>query len=233
MVANKKPKKNVEISARFPIEGRHLGPVCSINRHQLNTKYILSVGDWSAKIWVEDSKTPIMRTKYHGSYLTDGCWSPSRYGVFFLIRKDGWMDVWDYYYRQNEIAFSHKVSDTSLTCIKINSTAGAYHHAGKLVAIGDQDGTVTLLELCDSLYQVQLREKEIINEMFERETRKEKNLDAIRKAQDIAKKLVPKENTSAKAKWEAKKQELIGEVEAQFNTLLKKEEELRLKEEFK
>lgn len=76
------------------------------------------------------------------------------------------MDVWDYYYRQNEIAFSHKVSDTALSCIKINSNGGATHNAGRLVAIGDQDGTVTLLELCDSLYQLQHREKDVINEVI-------------------------------------------------------------------
>lgn len=100
-------------------------------------RYFLSVGDWSAKIWVEDLKMPIIRTKYHGSYLADGCWSPTRLGAFFLARRvylllyllskinfifsqDGWLDVWDYYYRQNEVAFSHKVSDSPLTCMKIN-----------------------------------------------------------------------------------------------------------------
>ena len=51
MVANKKPKKNVEISTRYGLEaGRHLGPVCSINRSPPNTKYFLTVGDWSAKV---------------------------------------------------------------------------------------------------------------------------------------------------------------------------------------
>lgn len=30
------------------------------------------------------------------------------------------MDIWDLYYRQNEFAYSHKVSDSALTCIKIN-----------------------------------------------------------------------------------------------------------------
>lgn len=52
---------------------------------------------------------------------------------------------------------------------------------GKLVAIGDQDGIVTVIELCDSLNVLQHKEKEIITEMFDRETRKEKNLETARK----------------------------------------------------
>eukprot|EP00960_Hanusia_phi_P057993 763736-Hanusia_phi.AAC.2 len=30
-----------------------------------------------------------MTTKYHASYLTDGCWSPTRPGVFFTTKMDG------------------------------------------------------------------------------------------------------------------------------------------------
>ena len=113
-------------------------------------------------------KTPIIRTRYHNAYLSDGTWSPSRPGVFFVTRRDGWMDVWDYFYRQNEIAFSHKVSDTALTCIKINTTGGGNQNiVGKFAAIGDQHGTVTLLELCDSLYMTgsDNKEKEIIGDV--------------------------------------------------------------------
>jgi len=52
MVANKKPKKNVEITGRFGIEsGRHLGPCLSINRSPPNPKYFMTVGDWSAKVY--------------------------------------------------------------------------------------------------------------------------------------------------------------------------------------
>jgi dynein intermediate chain 2 len=41
-----------------------------------------------------------MQTRYHSSYLTSGCWSPSRAGLFFLTRMDGFLDVWDFFYRQ-------------------------------------------------------------------------------------------------------------------------------------
>ena len=58
---------------------------------------------------MEDIKTPIMTTKYHPTYVTRGCWSPTRPGVFFVTREDGVLDIWDYHYRQNDVAYSHKV----------------------------------------------------------------------------------------------------------------------------
>ena len=51
MIANKRPKKPVEITQRYGLEsGKHLGPVYSINRSIPNPRYFLSVGDWSAKV---------------------------------------------------------------------------------------------------------------------------------------------------------------------------------------
>jgi dynein intermediate chain 2 len=105
------------------------------------------VGDWSAKIWSEELKTPIMQTRYHNSYLTYGCWSPTRTGLFFLTRMDGFVDIWDFYYRQNEVAYSQKVSDSPLTTISVNQS---------MAAIGDADGTVSMMQLCRSLYDYSL-----------------------------------------------------------------------------
>lgn len=76
------------------------------------------------------------------------------------------------------------MSDAPLTCLKISYTgSGNQILGGKLVAIGDQDGTVTLLELCESLYTLQKNERDTMQEIFNREMIKEKNLDAIRKLQ--------------------------------------------------
>lgn len=76
------------------IKGKHHGPIYSIQRNPSNSKCFLTVGDWTARIWMEDLKTPIMTTKYHSSYLTAGCWSPTRPGVFFVTRMDGVVDIW-------------------------------------------------------------------------------------------------------------------------------------------
>ena len=51
----------------------------------------------------------MMSTKCSPSYLTSGCWSPTRPGVFFTTRADGVLDIWDYFYRQSEVAYSQKV----------------------------------------------------------------------------------------------------------------------------
>ena len=68
---------------------KHHGPVSAIQRNPIHTKFFLTVGDWCAKIWVEDGKTPVLSTSYHDAYLTGGCWSASRPGVFYLTRVDG------------------------------------------------------------------------------------------------------------------------------------------------
>jgi dynein intermediate chain 2 len=105
---NKKQNNGIYVFDQGP--GKHHGPIYSIQRNLMNTKCFLTVGDWTARIWMEDLKTPIMTTKYHSSYLTSGCWSPTRAGVFFVTRMDGVVDIWDYFYRQNEVAYSHKVT---------------------------------------------------------------------------------------------------------------------------
>mmetsp|Transcript_22273 Transcript_22273/g.48962 ORF Transcript_22273/g.48962 Transcript_22273/m.48962 type:complete len:569 (-) Transcript_22273:238-1944(-) len=152
----------------------HHGPVYALERNPFYSKYFVSIGDWTARIWMEDLKTPIMHTKYHNSYLTGGQWSPTRPGVFMTIKMDGTMDVWDYFYKQNDPTLQVQVTDQSLTSVKVQES-------GKMVAVGAQDGSVTLLDICDGLAQMQTGEKHAISAIFERETRREKNLEARQK----------------------------------------------------
>lgn len=235
MLANKKPKKSAELNynVSYGLQiGRHLGPIYSIKRNPTFLKYFMSVGDWSVNIWEEETKTPIMKTRYHQSYLTDGCWSPQRPGVFFVTRKDGWLDIWDFYYRQNEVAFSHKVSESALTCIKVNNVTGtsqigvAHYDNGKFVAIGDNEGTITLLELCKTLYEPQLNEAETLKEIFEREKKREDHLKnqrmqfenkakAMKKEQDLLKK-----EAEQAAKVDVNKQ--MQDIQEEFEKNLKK-----------
>jgi len=66
-----------------------------------------------------------------------------------------------------------------------------------MAAIGDSDGTVSMMSMCRTLYDHTLnpREKEIMGTIFERETRREKNLDtAKRQAEKMQKPVKEKVN---------------------------------------
>lgn len=156
------------IVAQYP--GHH-GPIYSLQRNPFFPKYFLTVGDWTARIWNEDIRTPIMATKYHMSYLTDGSWSPTRPGVFLTTKMDGTLDIWDYLYKQNDPMLSLKIGDAPLHTLRIQDQ-------GKFVAVGASDGATTLLQLADGLRFLQANEKQSISQMLERESKREKNLES-------------------------------------------------------
>mmetsp|Transcript_31809 Transcript_31809/g.69554 ORF Transcript_31809/g.69554 Transcript_31809/m.69554 type:complete len:576 (+) Transcript_31809:126-1853(+) len=177
---NKKPKKAVEVGTWFGSEerggyGKHFGPVYSVKRNPFHVKFFLTVGDWCAKMWMEELKGPMLQTPYYPSFLSAASWSPTRPGVFFLCRHDGRLDTWDYFYRMNEVSLSQKVSDCALTSLSVQAQ-------GSLAAVGDADGVITLLQLCDGLVSIQPNEKNLIGQMFDRETKRERNLEQIKKA---------------------------------------------------
>lgn len=148
----------------------HHGPVYALERNPFYTKYFLTVGDWSSRIWCEDIReSAIMWTKYHNAYLTDGCWSPVRPGVFFTTKTDGTLDIWDLLLKQSEAALSVQVSESPLQSVRVQEQ-GAY------VSCGSKDGSVTLIELGNTLARLQPNEKPSISALFERETAREKTL---------------------------------------------------------
>jgi dynein intermediate chain 2, axonemal len=176
---NRKAKnKNERIGAGY--SGHH-GPIYALQRNPFYSKFFLSVGDWTARIWNEDLRTPIMMTRYHMAYLTDGCWSPTRPGVFFTSKMDGTLDIWDFFYKQNDPTLVLQVTDTGLHCLTVQDQ-------GRLLATGGLDGSTTLLEVSDGLCLLQPNEKQSISQMFERETKREKNLDARAKEMKLKEK---------------------------------------------
>ena len=179
---NRKAKNPVD-RVKYVLSGHH-GPIYGLRRNPFNSKYFLSIGDWTARVWVEDTavKTPILTTKYHPTYLTGGTWSPSRPGVFFTIKMDGAMDVWDLYYKHNEPTLTVQVSDLALTAFAVQESGGT-------VAVGTSDGCTSVLQLSTGLSEASPAEKANINAMFERETTREKNLEkAIKEAKVKARK---------------------------------------------
>ena len=152
----------------------HHAPIYALERNPFFPKFFVSIGDWTARIWNEDLKTPILTTKYHSSYMTGGNWSPTRPGVFFTTRNDGVMNVWDFFYKQNDPVLNIEVSDASITSFNIQ-------REGRIVVCGDANGNTTMYELSEGLTVMQQNEKASIQQMFERESKREKNLETRQK----------------------------------------------------
>lgn len=111
--------KNPADRVKYVLTGHH-GPIYGLKRNPFNSKFFLSIGDWTARVWTDDTavRTPVLTTKYHPTYLTGGTWSPTRPGVFYTIKMDGTLDVWDLFYKHNEPTLTVQVR-RGLVCMLV------------------------------------------------------------------------------------------------------------------
>jgi len=123
------------------------------------------------RLWNEELRAPIMTSKFFKNYVLDASWSPTRPGVFVTTKMDGTLDVWDYFYKQNDPTLSLQVDGDGLKTVKVQDQ-------GQLLATGSVDGSVYMLELCEGLSVMQPNEKNSVMQMLERESKREKNLEA-------------------------------------------------------
>ena len=86
---------------------------------------------------------------------------------------------------------------------------------GSMAAIGDSDGTVSMMSLCRPLwdYSLQPKEKEIMQTMFEREFRREKNLEVAKRQGE---KKVGKTEKSGKDKIAERLEAQLADIENKF-----------------
>ncbi|XP_050529804.1 dynein intermediate chain 3, ciliary-like [Daktulosphaira vitifoliae] len=167
---NRKGKTVFEkISATYSC---HSGPVCSAQRNPIFLKNFLTVGDWQVRIWSEDIReSPIMWSKRHEIRLTDGAWSETKPSVFYTTRDDGCLDAWDILQKQKDSILTIKVADKGLNCIRCQE-------GGSLLAVGDNFGKSYVIKMSDWFVTPGKNDKALLTSMFDRETRREKIIEA-------------------------------------------------------
>jgi|AntAceMinimDraft_1070359.scaffolds.fasta_scaffold14440_1 WD40 repeat protein len=84
------------------VSSAHAGPVRSIERSPFFPDIMMSVGDWTFKLFKQGEKTPLFSSPSADAYLSAGCFSPTRPGVLFTAKQDGTVDVWDFLDRSHE-----------------------------------------------------------------------------------------------------------------------------------
>ncbi|KAL0983885.1 hypothetical protein UPYG_G00134340 [Umbra pygmaea] len=206
----------------------HHGPIYALQRNPFFPKNFLTVADRMARIWSEDIKeSSIMWTKYHMAYLSDGCWSPVRPSVFFTIKMDGTLDVWDFLFKQNDSTLSLKVCDEALNSLRVQEN-------GRFLACGSQLGTASLLEISPGLCTIQKNEKALTTAMFERETKREKILEARQREMRLKERSrseQSKQEDTNEGDREESAEDLIIRAETDFYQTVEAELKQRVKEE--
>lgn len=166
-------RKGTNLSEKLPWTIKsHTGPIYSIERNHAFSKCFLVVADWSARIWSEDCKeSAIMWTNQHKARLTCGQWNPGRYSVFYLTRSDGILDIWDLLQEQRGPLLSVRMGHSVLTTLRVQED-------GEFLVVGDENGTCSIVQFSEDLITSSKNDKFFLMAMFERESRREKILEA-------------------------------------------------------
>ncbi|CAC5422765.1 WD repeat-containing protein 63 [Mytilus coruscus] len=147
----------------------HDGPVMSLQRSPFFNDVVLCVGGWTFTIWKEGINSgPILQSCSSPVRYTAGFWSPSRPAVFFIAKVDGSVDVWDILDKTHEPSLTQSVSPVQITTIFPFPVSQKQH----LLAVGDNAGTLHILEIPWSLRQPTPNELATVSNYVEREVKR-------------------------------------------------------------
>lgn len=150
-------------------------------------------------MWSEECKeSAIIWTRAYMDKPLAGTWSRTRCSLFFVCRMSGVFEAWDLLLDQHDPVLSMKICDYPL----ISITA---HESGDKVAIGDQNGTMYLVELSDSMVRQQKNDKSMFTVMLERETRREKIIEGKLKEMKLKQKTALEEIAMKKLRHDRQK----------------------------
>ncbi|XP_012274375.1 dynein intermediate chain 3, ciliary [Orussus abietinus] len=148
------------------------GPVVAIERNPTFVKNFFTVGDWTVRIWSDECREScIAWTPGHRDAPTGGSWSATRYSVFYVSKADGSLDAWDFLVQQDSPILSVKVCDDPLTYVRS-------HEHGQLIAVASKNGTTYMLEFSEAFVANQRSDKFLFTALLDRETRREKVIEA-------------------------------------------------------
>ena len=162
----------------------HCGPVVALHRSSFAEDIVLSVGDWTFKIFKEGYAQPLFSSDCASTYLTAGAWSPTRPGVAYIARQDGVIEVWDFLDRSHEASMFSTVSSNAITSLEFFPDP----HVSQMLAVGDSTGTLHIMELPRNLLRQQPNEQAIMKAFFEREIERLEHVERYSAARDEAQK---------------------------------------------
>ena len=158
--------ENFSKGVRSVIPG-HYGPCVALQRSPFVAGVHLSVGDWTFNIWREGITSPLFSSPFCSTSYTCGAWSPSRPAVLFIGRSDGMVDIWDLLDRSHEPSMTVAVTPAEVTSMEFQVST-----TRQLLAVGDDQGTVHVMEVPRNLRRAAANEKTFAANFFSREEKR-------------------------------------------------------------
>ncbi len=125
------------------------------------------MGDWSFTLWKEGVASPLFTSPFASCLLSCGAWSPSRPAVIFIGKADGNIDIWDLLDRSHEPSMTVNITAAAVTSMQFINAA-----TKQLLAVGDDQGTVHVMEVPRILRRAANNEKTFTLTFFEREVKR-------------------------------------------------------------
>jgi len=180
----------------------HTSPCVALQRSPFLPHHYVSVGDWTFNLWMEGVASPLFTSPFCTCLYTCGAWSPSRPAVLFIARVDGNIDIWDLNDRSHEPSMTVAATPGAITSMEFHMTSASR----QLLAVGDDQGTVHVMEVPRNLRRAVANEKQFATNFFERE---QKRVEYVRRRKEQAadEKDAPKDDAPPPPKDDAKEGE--------------------------
>lgn len=172
-----KADKDAPASRIEHVWGVHFAPMTDVQRSPFFPDIVLSVGGWSFHIWKEKvTAGSLLSSSLSNVHLAGSCWSTTRPGVFFISKADGVIEVWDLLDKSHVPTLVQTVSATSITHMALHTSfiKSNIHH--QFLGVGDDEGTLHVLEVPKALRRPSRNEKQLIKAFFEREVKRVGNV---------------------------------------------------------
>ncbi|CAH0723375.1 unnamed protein product, partial [Brenthis ino] len=167
---NRKGKTHQEIMSG--IFQAHRGPVKTVQRNPSLSKMFITCGDWTVNIWSDDiHSNPVMYGTSHRKQVSDVAWCPLRISSYMSVCDDGKFRYWDLLRKYHEPVATLPVSKNRLLKVKPSEDK-------PLVAIGDIEGSIHLISLSENMVFAADRDKTLMSQSFDRESRREHILES-------------------------------------------------------
>ncbi|XP_076657429.1 dynein axonemal intermediate chain 2 [Halictus rubicundus] len=197
VVGSRKAKTNAEkMAVKF---AAHFGPVFAVDRNVLNPSIFMSTGDWTVKIWAEDTREGnLVSTLYMHDNPTSGCWDKIRNSVFYVTTDAGTLVAWDLLQKLQKPIFKLQLCDSKITAL-------APYEEGTFMAVGNYNGTSYLVESTEFLERFDRKDRAALSEYLERCSKLTKAVDVRLREIKLMQKLTTEEEVALPAKGKGKK----------------------------